>query len=438
VRLLYVVHQYLPDHVGGTELYTCWLAGEMARQGHQVAVFYRREKKGSAIEHRIDGDVQVWGTRAGSIGPTRRFLATFGEASLRRAWKQVLEEWNPDLVHIQHLMGLPVSLIRAFRPRRIPYVVTLWDYWWLCPNAQLLTNYSGEVCEGPRYWNCARCMLARAGFPGLWPAIPFLAGLAAWRNRLLRGVLDRARVLIAPTEFVQRWYAAHGVPEEKIVVLAPGLDNSMLPPQPPRPADDTVRFAYIGGLSWQKGVHVLVEAFSGVQGEAELWVAGDESFDPAYVSRLKALATPNVRFLGRLDRKGVWETLTQVDVVVVPSLWYETFSFLISEAFAAGLPVLASRLGALADRVRDGVDGLLLPPGDVAAWRAAMQRLLDEPDLLPRLRAGVRPPMTMEEHVDRLEALYAGCVPISSGLAALQDNCEQFPATIVDRTPSSW
>jgi hypothetical protein len=61
----------------------------------------------------------------------------------------------------------------------------------------------------------------------------------------------------------------------------------------------------------------------------------------------------------------------------------------------------------LADRVRDGVDGLLLPPGDIMAWRAAMQRLLDEPDLLPRLRAGVRPPMTMEEHMDRLETLYA-------------------------------
>ncbi|MFN3763518.1 MAG: glycosyltransferase, partial [Anaerolineae bacterium] len=123
-----------------------------------------------------------------------------------------------------------------------------------------------------------------------------------------------------------------------------------------------------------------------------------------------ALASPNVRFLGRLNREGVWNTLAQVDVVTVPSLWYETFSFLISEAFAAGRPVLASRLGALADRVRDGVDGLLLPPGDVAAWRSAIQRLIDDPDLLPRLRANVRPPMTMEEHVERLEALYAQIV----------------------------
>jgi len=438
MRLLHIVHQYPPDKVGGVELYTQAISRALAQRGHTVAVFYRRDVAGRGLLHRTEEGVSTYTVWDGEAGPARRFLYTFRNPWIHRALIRAVDEFHPDVVHIQHLMGLPVSLMDAIRQRSIPFIVTLHDYWWLCLNAQLLTNNSAEVCEGPRYWNCARCILARAGFPSLCLAIPFLAGLAAWRNRLLRGVLDDACALIAPTEFVRRWYAAHGVPEEKIVVLAPGLDDYVLPPQPPRPGDGAVRFVYIGGLSWQKGVHVLVEAFSGVQGEAELWVAGDESFDPAYVSRLKALATPNVRFLGRLDRKGVWETLTQVDVVVVPSLWYEAYSFLISEAFAAGLPVLASRLGALADRVRDGVDGLLLPPGDVAAWRAAMQRLLDEPDLLPRLRAGVRPPMTMEEHVDRLEALYAGCVPISSGLAALQDNCEQFPATIVDRTPSSW
>jgi len=417
MRILHIVHQYPPDKIGGAELYTQAISRALARRGHAVAVFYRRDAPGRGLQYRTEDGVGVYAVWDRQAGPTRRFLYTFRNPWIHQALIRAWDEFHPDVVHIQHLMGLPVSLANRILERPVPLTVTLHDYWWLCPNAQLLTNDSGEVCEGPRSGNCARCMLARAGFPGLRPAIPLLAGLAAWRNRLLRGVLDGARVLIAPTEFVRCWYAAHGVPEEKIVVLAPGLEGFALPSQPPRPAGGAVRFAYIGGLSWQKGVHVLVEAFSRLQGEAELWVAGDESFDPAYVSRLKALATPNVRFLGRLDRRGVWHTLTQVDVVVVPSLWYETFSFLISEAFAAGLPVLASRLGALADRVRDGVDGLLLPPGDVAAWRAAMQRLLDDPDLLPRLRAGVRPPMTMEEHVDRLEALYA---------------------QIVDRTPSSW
>ena len=102
--------------------------------------------------------------------------------------------------------------------------------------------------------------------------------------------------------------------------------------------------------------------------------------------------------------------MAQVDGVVVPSLWYETFSLIAHEAFAAGLPVIASDLGALAEVVRDGVDGLLVPPGDVAAWRAALQRLIDDPHLLSNLRANVVPPMTLEEHVDRLESLYTQLV----------------------------
>jgi glycosyltransferase involved in cell wall biosynthesis len=407
MRVLHVVHQYPPDRIGGAELYTQAISRALARRGHAVAVFYRRDAPGRGLQHRMEDGVRIYAVWDGEAGPARRFFYTFRNPWIHRALIRAVDEFHPDVIHIQHLMGLPASLINAARLRSIPFILTLHDYWWLCLNAQLLTNYSGEVCEGPRYWNCARCMLARAGVPELWPAIPFLAGLSAWRNRVLRAVLEEASVLIAPTEFVRHWHVAHGVPEEKIIVLPHGLEKPVLSATPSRPADGTIRFAYIGGLSWQKGVHMLVEAFSGICGKAELWIAGDESFDPAYVSRLRALATPNVRFLGRLDRIGVWQALMQVDVVVVPSLWYEAYSFLVSEAFAAGLPVLASRLGALADRVRDGVDGLLLPPGDIMAWRAAMQRLLDEPDLLPRLRAGVRPPMTMEEHVDRLETLYA-------------------------------
>ncbi|MGC9395513.1 MAG: glycosyltransferase, partial [Anaerolineae bacterium] len=106
----------------------------------------------------------------------------------------------------------------------------------------------------------------------------------------------------------------------------------------------------------------------------------------------------------------VWQALVDADVVVVPSLWYETFSFLVSEGFIAGKPVLASRLGPLADRVRDAVDGLLLAPGDVAAWREAMQRLVDSPDDLARLRQNVRVPLSLEEHEAALTALYTHIV----------------------------
>ncbi len=124
------------------------------------------------------------------------------------------------------------------------------------------------------------------------------------------------------------------------------------------------------------------------------------------MSDLRALASPQVRFLGRLTRESVWDTLAQVDIVVVPALWYETFSFIVSEAFAAGVPVVASRLGPLADRVRDEVDGLLVRPGDPQALRQVLLRFWQEPGLLARLRAGIRPVRTLENHVTELESVY--------------------------------
>jgi glycosyltransferase involved in cell wall biosynthesis len=322
-----------------------------------------------------------------------------------------LEKLNPEIIHIEHLMGLPVGLINIIRRRQIPYVITLWDFWWVCANAQLLTNYNQEICDGPKaYLNCARCALARISTPWLLPALPPAAGLLAWRNRLLHRVMTGAAKLIAPTPFVRDWYGAHEAPMESLVVAQPALESRLASAGSSRGPKDSLRFAYIGGLSWQKGVHTLMEAFSQIQGTAELWIAGDETFDPKYTARLRAESTANVRFLGRLSREDVWKTLAMVHVVAVPSLWYETFSFIVSEAFAAGVPVVASRLGPLADRVRDRVDGLLVSPGDVSAWRAALQRLLDEPDLLGRLQTNVRPPTTLEEHSDRIESLYQAAV----------------------------
>jgi len=407
MHVLHLVHQYLPEHVGGTELYTQWLAQTLSRRDHQVTVFYRRSAEGVGQQHRLEEGVEVWAAWAGLLSPNRRFLATFGDPSIIDSFERVLEQTNPDLVHIQHLMGLPAGLLRSIQRQGLPFVVTLWDYWWVCANAQLLTNYDQQVCDGPRaYLNCARCALARAGHSQLWPALPGVAGLLAWRNHLLRHIMVTADRLIAPTEFVRRWYATYGLPSKRLLVIPPGLAYPAIGLGHQRKPSAKVRFAYIGGISWQKGIHILLEAFNGVSGPVELWIAGDETVAPDYAAQLRAQASPNVCFIGKLTRQAVWETLAQVDVVVVPSIWYETFSFLVSEAFAAGLPVVASRLGPLADRVRDGIDGFLVPPGDVAAWQATLQRLTDEPELLNRLEVNVQPPITLEEHVSQLEALY--------------------------------
>jgi glycosyltransferase involved in cell wall biosynthesis len=410
VRVLHLVHQYPPDHVGGTELYTRAVAQALGRRDCQVAVFSRRNQDGAGRESRAENNVSVWVAWDGAMGPTRRFLATFGNGVIEEAFGEALDSFQPDLVHIQHLMGLPTSLLGHIHRQNIPFVATLHDFWWVCANAQLITNYSGQICTGPMLWlNCARCALARSRSNLLWPAMPVLALALARRGNTLHRALGRAARLIAPTSFVKEWYVQHGVPEDQIVVLPHGVErpDGLLPYD--RPAHPP-RFAYIGGLAWQKGVHVLLEAFARLRGTCELWIAGDESFDPAYSARLHSLASAQVRFLGPLDRDGVWETLSQVDLVVVPSLWYETFSLIVHEAFAAGVPVVVSRLGALAEAVRHQVDGIAVEPGNAEEWRVTLQALVDAPENLLRLRSQIRPPMTMEEHIDRLYAIYSDLI----------------------------
>ncbi len=408
MRVLHLVHQYMPEYVGGTELYTRWLAGALSQRGHQVTVFYRRSAIETDLTVRDDENgLRVWAAAAGPVTPNNRFLATFSQRYILDAFRRVMEQTQPELVHIQHLQGLPVALARYVRRARIPFIITLHDYWWACANAQLLSNYSQQLCQGPKaYLNCARCALARSGGSQFWPAIPGLAALLAWRNRLLRQVTQAACKLIAPTQFVGDWYAGQGVPLERLQVMPHGLPLADIKPSPTQSPDNTLRFAYIGGLSWQKGVHVLLEAFNGLGEGVELWIAGDEAAEPTYAAHLRALASPNVNFLGKLSRAEVWETLAQVDVLLAPSLWYETFVFVISEAFAAGVPVVASRLGALSDRVRDGVDGLLVPAGDVRAWQNALRRFQQDPGLLSHLRAGIRPVHTIEAYVKDIEAIY--------------------------------
>jgi glycosyltransferase involved in cell wall biosynthesis len=191
---------------------------------------------------------------------------------------------------------------------------------------------------------------------------------------------------------------SHGIelPREDIV-QAPGGQNGR----------SAWSFAYIGGLARQKGVHVLVDAFNGLPPSARLTIAGDETAFPSYCASLRSRAKhPGIEFSGRLGRDEIWQNLRQADVLVVPSIWYETSSLVVQEAFATGTPVVAANHGALAERVQDGTDGLLTPPGDVPALRRALQRLMDEPTLLARLRRGIKPVVDLDEHEGRVEQVY--------------------------------
>jgi glycosyltransferase involved in cell wall biosynthesis len=425
MRILHIVHQYLPDHVGGTEHYVRTLALSQQQSGHQVAIFCRRSGTGQSLELSDDSQdnrempdgIQVFRATNGLFTPAGRFRSTLGDRFLAHCLVETISDSEPDLIHVHHLMGLPVNSLLDVS-RVAPLVVTLHDYWWACANAQLVTNYDGRVCDGPRWWlNCARCGLARAGHgeerflgQGSGRALsPLVAPFFAWRAALVRRLMPRVAAWIAPTIFVADWHLAHRFPKGRMHVVPHGIE---LPPEntmqaPGQNGRQASSFAYIGGLAQQKGVHILIEAFNELPPSARLKIVGDQMAFPDYCARLRSIAThPGIKFVGRLDRAGVWQTLRQTDVLVVPSLWYETSSLVVQEAFATGTPVVAADHGALAERVQHESNGLLTPPGDGLALQRALKRLMDEPGLLARLKSGIQPVVELEQHLRGVDQVY--------------------------------
>ena len=406
MKILYVVHQFFPEFVGGTEQDTAAIAREMQLRGHEVAVFHRAPGELALLAADRDG-IRTYRAQAGPMTPGALFVSTFRNGRLRRAFRKAFHDMEPDLVHFQHLRGLPASIASWTRQAGRPVVISLRDFWFVCPNAQLLTNTTQVICAtpgSPRH--CAACGLARLGLNALVPLAPLFEPVMGARNRLLRRTLEQADGLLAFSRFVENWHAGQGVPRDILHYVRRGIPRPPGMPSRIRIAG-ALRFVYVGGLAWQKGVHVLVDAFNGLTGSAELVIAGDETQFPSYVRALKERARhPGIVFAGRLDREQVWQALADADVVVIPSLWFETFSMLAHEAFAAGVPVVASNHGALEEAVQHEVDGLLVPPGDVAEWREALQHLIDDPHLLQNLRSNVRAPVGFDEYGTQIESLY--------------------------------
>ncbi|NJN84030.1 MAG: glycosyltransferase family 4 protein [Caldilineaceae bacterium] len=166
-------------------------------------------------------------------------------------------------------------------------------------------------------------------------------------------------------------------------------------------------FGFLGSLAWQKGVHILIDAFNSLPDQAALTIYGSESAFPDYVSELKAQARhPNIRFAGPIAPDLVGAALRTFDCLVMPSLWYENSPLVIQEAFAVGVPVVASDLGALVEKVDHDVTGARFPAGDSLALGNLLRELIHDPQRLQTWRTHIRPGPTLADHVQQIEALY--------------------------------
>ena len=393
MKILFVGASYPPLGRGGTEAHMQDLARALAAEGHRVSVFCRRwdpsQPEFAVATERVDG-VSVHRVNFGFTGVSS-LPELLDVPSLDERFVSVLDAEDVDLVHVHHLTGLSFGILDRVSERGLPLVMTLHDHWCACFRGQRITPEL-RVCEDLDRSRCAPCLQA------LWPHFGIDEETLHHSDAEILRRLGLCDLLLTPSEFHRVKMVEFGLPGERIRVIPHGLDHDRIPPREPRKVPPS-RIGFIGSLIPSKGVQVLLEAFALLgRDDLELHLHGEAvefHGDGGYLDRLKAQipAASSVTIHGAYDREELPRILNGLDIVVVPSLWWESFCLTIREALLGGVPPLASDLGAMHEALAPLGEDLLFRPGDAQDLCYKIDALLGDPERyarLTRLRGEVR------------------------------------------------
>lgn len=414
MRIALFVHCFFPDHFYGTEKYTLDLARHYRTLGHDVTVVSARfqgESRQSNLLVRYDyGGIPVVCIDKNFV-PHTRIKETYYQIDMRPVLEMLLEDIRPDLVHVTHLINHTAVLLEAVRSLGIPAYATFTDFFGFCLNNKL-EGADGELCGGPSKSrrNCLACHLKDAARG--WPAgsLPGTLGkvlsaktmavgvdlarrLPPWRRGALDGLVEdvvkRPDILtslyngtyetaIAPTKFLSDAYRKNGFGINLHKVwFGVDIDRS---PKPLRQSGHTPVVGFIGQIAAHKGVDLLVDAFCRLQrGSARLRIYGPEDQDPEYMANLKQLAAgSDVEFKGTFKNDDMVEVLRDLDLLVIPSRWYENSPLVLLNALATHTPVLVSDVPGMTEFVAPGESGDVFERGSVDSLHERLTLLLGE------------------------------------------------------------
>jgi len=456
LRVLFLSHDFLPNHAAGTEIYTANLAVRLRERGHDVRVFTtekdisrrhlsvsRREWKGVPVIELVNNLFY------------EDFKETWDWPSAAEAFAEVLDEFRPEIVHAMHLLYLSVGCIEEAARRDIPVFYTLHDFWLQCARFGQRIHADGEVCRTIDFERCGSCLvslkfaqsktqkrtakwiagirsrtgvslagavlgaqrfLGRREGPRAFEPPSAKAALRMQRAMEERDEGLRARLLssverfFAPSRFLRDRFLEWGIAPDRIEHLMYGLELDPFEGFERNPSD-VFRVGYLGSLAPHKAPHLLLEAWGRLPEEqrrrGRLRVYGPKKHYPDYIAKLETLAAEvGAELPGELPREALCSAFAETDLLVVTSIWYENSPLTIHEALATRTPLLVSDLGGMAELVEPGRHGLRFRPGDVADLAQKLARFLSEPGLADSFDFGDHPVKDMRQSAVEMEDRY--------------------------------
>lgn len=442
MRILQVLHSFVPYQYAGTEVYTYQLSKELAKS-NEVSAFFRinepRKKEYSLEEKDFDG-LRTYAINR-TFNDCSSFEETYQNSNIDMIFSSLLDKIKPDVVHIQHLLFLSFGIINEVKKRKIPVIFTLHDYWLMCHRGQLV-KFDLSLCKSYDSNACGVCIesqlsirpnaiflynFMRRRLPAYFLQLVKKAYLAVSRRTFLspsfarneldkryqrvQKIISQVELFIAPSNFLRDNFISFGVPDNKILFYANGMVSERLVGLK-KSVSLKIRFGFIGVLLPTKGVHILIEAFKELKNQdAQLFIYGRlkryAGFE-AYYDDLKKVSSGEARihFMGHYDNNKIDFIFRDIDVLVVPSVWQENAPLVVQEAVISQTPVIASRIGGIQDFIKDGINGLLFNPGDAADLKEKLEYLVNNRRVIDGLKNEVSKIKSIKDNAEELEATY--------------------------------
>lgn len=462
-RVLLTSHKFFPQHRAGTEVLTLKIAQELQRRGSTVKVVAANppdldaRRPSGPSPHVSDYEhegVPVHIIEEGLRLMEFSFSYEYYHPLIKRHFLGLLDDFRPDIVLVVHAQNLSAAIVDACAERQIPVVFYSTDFWFVCPIVQL-KRPDGSVCRGPgpmglkcldcytpkllppeseiteaiaskytQFGNAMKTMPALArqassfGLSNLYRAAKAPAAVQATLERpnVLRGLANKFARIMVPTKLMRDIFVENGINGELIQHVPFGIDTSKLVNHRTKKTSPLVRIGYIGTFFEHKGVDLLIAAFLDLPVEArrvaELKLYGDPDQFPEYGARLKGMVQSEpekgrgVKFLGTFPNDELGSILEEIDVLVVPSRWYENTPLVMQSALATRTPLIVTDLGGMAELVKHGHNGLLFKLNDWRSLRAQLLSILKDRQSLERMRENIKEERTVGEMVDDIESVF--------------------------------
>jgi glycosyltransferase involved in cell wall biosynthesis len=458
-RVLLTVHKFFPDHRAGTEVLTLKVAQELQMRGYQVKIVTAnppdrdaRYKEGPESSEFIYEGVPVTVVEEPLRLKENGFRSEYYNPNVGKFVGDVIDSFAPDLVHMFHAQNLSASVIEECIKRSKPIVVTATDFWFICPIVQL-KRPNGAICRGPSSYaaNCLTCYTPELfppveefsqAFDQKYPSagafkeklptaisaladralysaytvtkIPAAVSATVERPDFLKEALNSVSAITVATTLMKDLFVENGVKAGLIHHVPFGLDTAPLIAHQKKVPSKILRIGYIGTLYEHKGVDLLIRAFLELpeNSQASLTIYGDVNQFPEYGASLKKLAeegsvnSSKITFAGTFPNEKLGEVLSGIDVLTVPSRWYENTPLVIQSSLASKTPLIVTDLGGMSELVKHEVNGLVFELNNHLSLQKQILRLLKEEGLLQKLTDSIQPERTTQQMVDQLEAVY--------------------------------